>query len=53
MKEALYEADRSLTFYVAAERERVSTPSTEATLTVWAILALISVLVTLAIGGCA
>jgi hypothetical protein len=51
MKEPIYEADRSLTLYVAAEREQQA--ATEGALTAWAILALALVVLGLMIGGCA
>ena len=56
MKEPLYEADRSLTFYVAAERaereEQAAARTTEGALTAWAVLALALVLLGIVIGGC-
>ena len=54
MKEALYEADHSLMFYVAAEREeQAAAPTTEGALTAWEVLALALVVLGLMIGGCA
>lgn len=53
MREPFYEADRSLTFYVAAEREeQAAAPTTEGVLTAWAVLALALVLLGIVIGGC-
>jgi len=53
MKEPLYEADRSLTLYAAAEREEQAATSTaEGTLTAWAVIALVLVLLGVVIGGC-
>jgi hypothetical protein len=49
----IYGAERSLAFYVAAEREHQDAPSTERALTALAALALLLVLVAIAIGGCA
>lgn len=51
MNDPLYGAERSISLYVAAERERACTPTTESTLTVLAIIALLLVLATLAVGG--
>jgi hypothetical protein len=48
-----YEADRSLTLYVVAEREdQAAVPTTEGVLTAWAVLALALVLLGIVIGGC-
>jgi type III secretory pathway component EscT len=54
MKEPLYEADRSLTLYVTAEREEQTVAhTTEGALTAWAVLALTLVVLGIMIGGCA
>jgi hypothetical protein len=54
MKVPLYEADRSSTFCVVAEREQqAATFTTEGALTAWAVLALALVVLGLMIGGCA
>jgi hypothetical protein len=53
VKEPLYEADRSLTLYVAAEREeQAAAHTTEGALTAWAVLALALVVLGIVIGGC-
>lgn len=48
----VHDADRSFTFYVTAEREhQAATPIAESTLTAWALLALVLVVLTIMIGG--
>ena len=54
MKTPLYEAERSLTFYAATEREQqAATFTIEGALTAWAVLALALVVIGTMIGGCA
>ena len=54
MNDPFYGPERSITFYVAAEREQqAATAITERALTTWAVLALALVLLAMVIGGCA
>ena len=51
MNDPLYGPERSLAFYVAAERKQQAAAS-EWTLSAWAALALALVVLTIALGGC-
>lgn len=52
MNDPVYGPERSLTFYVAAEREHQRATSTEGALTAWAVLALFLVFAAIMLGGC-
>jgi hypothetical protein len=51
MNDPFYGAERSITFYVAAERDRTA-PVSERSLTACASLALAIVVLTIVFGGC-